>query len=116
MAVGDDARLRQVLANLLRNAGVHTPEGTRVWVSLTKEGGEAVISVADNGPGIPPDAQAQIFERFGRIDESRARITGGTGLGLAIAQSIVLAHGGTIAVGETPGGGATFTVRLPLHA
>ena len=114
MIEGDDARLRQVVMNLLRNAALHTPSGTAVSVTLTKDETDAVLAVADQGPGIPAADRVRIFERFARTDESRARETGGTGLGLAIAHGIVVAHHGHIDVSETPGGGATFTVRIPL--
>nr|WP_244961644.1 HAMP domain-containing sensor histidine kinase [Clavibacter zhangzhiyongii] len=115
---GDDARLRQVVVNLLANARTHTPAGTRVVASLAVEGagsdGHAVIRVTDDGPGIPPDLQANLFERFVRGDGSRARSTGGTGLGLAIAQAIVSAHQGAVWVESEPGR-TVFGVRLPLE-
>jgi two-component system OmpR family sensor kinase len=114
---GDDARLRQVVVNLLANARTHTPAGTRVVASLAVEGtgsdGHAVIRVTDDGPGIPPELQASLFERFVRGDGSRARSTGGTGLGLAIAQAIVAAHQGAVWVESEPGR-TVFGVRLPL--
>ena len=113
---GDDARLRQVVVNLLANARTHTPAGTRVVASLAVEGagsdGHAVIRVTDDGPGIPADLQASLFERFVRGDGSRARSTGGTGLGLAIAQAIVSAHHGAVWVESEPGR-TVFGVRLP---
>ncbi|GAB6939110.1 HAMP domain-containing sensor histidine kinase [Isoptericola variabilis] len=117
---GDEASLRQVLANLLTNARTHTPPGTRVQVRL-RDGGDAVeVEVADDGPGIAPDLRPALFRRFTRGDASRHRAGGSTGLGLAIADAIVAAHGGTIDVrsataGERPGGatGTTFVVRLP---
>jgi len=115
---GDDARLRQVVVNLLANARTHTPAGTRVVASLAVEGagsdGHAVIRVTDDGPGIPPDLQASLFERFVRGDGSRARSTGGTGLGLAIAQAIASAHHGAVWVESEPGR-TVFGVRLPLE-
>jgi len=110
---GDDARLRQVVVNLLANARTHTPAGTRVVASLAVEGAHAVIRVSDDGPGIPPELQASLFERFVRGDGSRARSTGGTGLGLAIAQAIVSAHQGAVWVESEPGR-TVFGVRLPL--
>ncbi|MHB8394296.1 MAG: sensor histidine kinase [Candidatus Dormibacteria bacterium] len=110
---GDEARLRQVVANLLRNAAVHTPERTAIQIEV--EGGEGVgiVSVVDHGPGIPADSQERIFERFVRMDRSRGRARGGAGLGLAIVAAIVAAHHGRITHLPTPGGGATFQVELP---
>ncbi len=114
---GDDARLRQVVVNLLANARTHTPAGTRVVASLAVEragsDAHAVIRVTDDGPGIPPELQASLFERFVRGDGSRARSTGGTGLGLAIAQAIVSAHHGAVWVEAAPGR-TVFGVRLPV--
>lgn len=109
---GDVSRLNQVVANLLANARTHTPAGTEVTVSVTREGEDAVLRVHDDGPGIDPSVAAQLFERFARADRSRDRRTGGTGLGLSIAKAIVEAHGGTIGVRSTPGD-TTFEVRLP---
>ncbi|OZD38543.1 two-component sensor histidine kinase [Rhodococcus sp. 06-1477-1B] len=109
---GDAARLHQVVANLLANARTHTPAGSIVNVSVAHEGGEAVLRVHDNGPGIDPSVAAQLFERFARADRSRDRKTGGTGLGLSIARAIIDAHRGTITVKSTPGD-TTFEVRLP---
>jgi len=110
---GDEARLRQVVANLLRNAAVHTPERTAIQIEV--EGGEGVgiVSVVDHGPGIPADSQERIFERFVRMDRSRGRARGGAGLGLAIVAAIVASHHGRITHLPTPGGGATFQVELP---
>lgn len=109
---GDAARLNQVVANLLANARTHTPAGSRVTVSVAREGDEAVLRVHDDGPGIDPTVAAQLFERFARADRSRDRKTGGTGLGLSIAKAIVEAHRGTITVRSVPGD-TTFEVRLP---
>jgi two-component system OmpR family sensor kinase len=109
---GDVSRLDQVVANLLANARTHTPAGTEVTVSVTRESEDAVLRVHDDGPGIDPSVAAQLFERFARADRSRDRKTGGTGLGLSIAKAIVEAHGGTISVRSTPGD-TTFVVRLP---
>lgn len=110
---GDEDRLRQVIANLLRNAQTHTPPGTIVTTSLEREGDEAVLRVDDTGPGIDPAVRERLFERFARGDHSRSRSAGSTGLGLSIAHAIVTAHGGTIAVASSASG-ATFTVRLPI--
>ncbi|RKR73113.1 two-component system OmpR family sensor kinase [Frondihabitans australicus] len=113
--LGDPMRLHQVVANLLGNARTHTPEGTEVWVTLERYEGthEAVVTIADNGPGIDPAVMPVLFERFARADSSRSRKAGSTGLGLAIVQAVVHSHGGTVtAANGTPG--AVFTVRLPL--
>jgi two-component system OmpR family sensor kinase len=114
--VGDEPRIRQVVNNLVRNAIVHTPAGTLVEVSVGGEDGAfAVFRVADHGPGVSEEAAARIFERFVRLDRSRSRDHGGLGLGLAIVAAIVAAHHGTVRLETTPGGGATFVVRLPLR-
>jgi two-component system OmpR family sensor kinase len=110
---GDAARLRQVVDNLLANVRAHTPAGTATVVRVGSREGLGVIEVADNGPGLSADSAARVFERFYRADPSRSRQNGGAGLGLAIVAAIVAAHRGTVAVGETPGGGASFTVWLP---
>ncbi|MFI6315826.1 sensor histidine kinase [Nocardia fusca] len=112
---GDAARLRQVLANLLNNALVHTPPEAVVTVRLTPERDEVRLEVADTGPGMSPDQAARVFERFYRADDSRSRGSGGTGLGLSIVQALVAAHGGTVAVHSEYGVGTTFTVRLPRN-
>ncbi|GAT11737.1 histidine kinase [Mycolicibacterium novocastrense] len=110
---GDEARLHQVLANLLANARTHTPPGTSVTTSLTVEAdGRAVLTVADDGPGIPVWLQPEIFERFARGDSSRSRREGSTGLGLAIVAAVVKAHRGTIDVHSTPGD-TRFVVTFP---
>ncbi len=115
MVDGDAGRLHQVVANLLANARTHTPAGTTVTLSVTAAGGHAELRVHDDGPGIDPQLQTEMFARFARGDASRARQTGGTGLGLAIVKAIVEGHGGTIAVESTPGD-TSFVVRLPLSA
>jgi two-component system OmpR family sensor kinase len=113
--MGDDHQLRQVVANLLSNAREHTPAGTPVHVSLAAaDDGQAVLAVADEGPGLPDGETEKVFEPFYRADPSRTRDTGGAGLGLAIVAAIVEAHGGTVAAASPPGTGATFSVRLPL--
>jgi two-component system, OmpR family, sensor kinase len=110
--VGDEARLHQVLANLLANARTHTPEGTTVTVAVSAADRDAVLQVIDNGPGIPADLQPHIFERFARGDSSRSRAAGSTGLGLSIVHAVVTAHGGRVSVDSAPGR-AVFTVTLP---
>ncbi len=111
---GDPMRLRQVIDNLLANARTHTPPGTPVHVIVETAGDAVELTVADEGPGVPPDARDRIFERFWRADPGRGRQTGGSGLGLAIVDSLVRAHGGEIALTSEAGAGARFTVRLPL--
>jgi two-component system OmpR family sensor kinase len=117
---GDEARLRQVVDNLMRNALTHTPAGTPVWLRLRAEEHTVIIEVADAGPGLAPEHAERVFERFYRADAARTRRDGnqrsGTGLGLAIVAALVAAHGGTVEVDSTPGGGATFRVRLPESA
>jgi two-component system OmpR family sensor kinase len=109
----DSQRIHQVIANLLANARVHTPDGTSVTVSLSKSGeGNAVIEVTDDGPGIPEERRADLFERFARGDSSRSRASGSTGLGLAIVRAVVDAHGGEVTVTSEPGN-TVFRVELP---
>lgn len=114
VVAGDATRLHQVLANLLANARVHTPDGTRVTTTVRLEDGDAVVRVADDGPGIDPAVADELFERFARADSSRARQTGGTGLGLSIAKAIATAHHGTLSVESEPGA-TVFEVRLPAR-
>ena len=111
--IGDEARLRQVTANLLANARVHTPEGTRVRVRVRSSEEGAELEVADEGPGLAPDEAAHAFERFYRADPARARAGGGTGLGLSIVAAIAAAHGGRATLDTGPGHGACFRVELP---
>jgi two-component system OmpR family sensor kinase len=111
--LGSRDRLQQVVGNLLDNATRHTPAGLHVTVALSDEGGEVVLRVLDEGPGIPPADLANLFQRFYRAQYSRDRATGGAGLGLAIVKAIVTSHGGTIDAANRPEGGAVFTVRLP---
>ncbi|KAB1989431.1 sensor histidine kinase [Streptomyces triticiradicis] len=111
---GDLHRLQQVSANLLANARVHTPPGTRVTVSLERDGKDAVLKVHDDGPGVPEDVRPGVFERFTRADRRRADASGsGAGLGLSIVAAVVEAHDGTVALESGPGA-TTFTVTLPL--
>ncbi|OBG13604.1 two-component sensor histidine kinase [Mycolicibacterium celeriflavum] len=113
IVVGDEARLHQVLANLLANARTHTPPGTSVTISLTVAADRSVVlTVADDGPGIPARLQPEVFERFARGDTSRSRRDGSTGLGLAIVAAVVKAHGGTIVVHSRPDE-TRFVVTLP---
>ncbi len=116
--VGDSMALRQVVDNLLANVRTHTPVGTPATVSAHLETAgarrEVVIDVADRGPGLSSEHAARVFERFYRVDTSRSRSRGGTGLGLAVVAALVAAHHGRVEVAETPGGGATFRVCLPV--
>jgi len=115
IVTGDPARLAQVFANLLANAGSHTPAGTRVTVTVRPDGDEALLRVCDSGPGIDPALRPELFARFARGERSRSRGTGGSGLGLSIVRAIVEAHRGTITVQSEPGRTA-FSVRFPLAA
>jgi two-component system OmpR family sensor kinase len=113
---GDEARLRQVIGNLVTNALAHTATGTRVTVSLAEDAdtpGMVVLRVVDEGPGMAPEVADRVFERFYRAEASRTREAGGSGLGLAIVASLVTAHGGTVDLDTAPGRGAAFIVRLP---
>jgi len=111
---GDSHRLHQVVGNLLSNARIHTPAGTAVVIRLTAEPADhrVVLSVSDNGPGVPPELRPTVFERFVRADDSRSRVKGSTGLGLAIARSVVKAHGGSLTL-TSDKGGAEFRICLP---
>jgi two-component system OmpR family sensor kinase len=113
---GDPERLRQVIDNLLANVRAHTPASAPATVSVTADGGTATVAVCDEGPGLDDEQAAQVFERFYRGDSSRARDSGGTGLGLAIVTAIAAAHGGVARAAGRPGGGARFTIELPLAA
>jgi two-component system OmpR family sensor kinase len=112
--MGDAVRLRQVFDNLLGNVRSHTPPGTHTDIRVSANGDDAVIEVADNGPGLSDEQAARVFERFYRVDASRSREFGGAGLGLAIVAAIVGAHGGTVNVhSDVRQPGAVFVVRLP---
>jgi signal transduction histidine kinase len=108
---GDPAQLSRAIRNLIDNAVRHAR--SRVRVGLRESDAAAVLTVEDDGPGVPPDLADRIFERFARVDEGRARPEGGTGLGLAITADIVHRHAGTIEVQSPDGGGARFVVTLP---
>ncbi|MBG6225780.1 two-component system OmpR family sensor kinase [Arthrobacter sp. CAN_A2] len=115
---GDEARLRQVVANLMTNALRYTPAGSPIEIAVgvapvLHGHSDSVLEVRDHGPGISEEDAAKVFERFYRADTSRHRETGGTGLGLAIVAALVAQHDGTVRLEETPGGGATLSIRLP---
>ncbi len=112
---GDAGKLTQIIYNLTDNALKYTPDGGVIRVSLALSGKEAVLTVSDNGVGIPEGDQAHIFDRFYRVDKARSRATGGTGLGLSIVRQLVQLHGGTIEVVSAPGQGSAFTVTLPVR-
>jgi two-component system OmpR family sensor kinase len=114
--LGDEARLRQVLGNLVANALQHTPETARITVRVGTDADNALLEVADEGPGMTPEEAHRVFERFYRTDESRDRASGGTGLGLSIVDSLVYAHGGSVSVTTASGRGSRFTVKLPRIA
>ncbi len=114
--MGDSSQLQQVIANLVRNALVHTPAGTPVEVCVERDGDAALLEVRDHGRGLPSNEPEQLFERFWRADPGRGRGAAGAGLGLSIVRAIVETHGGSVGASNAPGGGASFTVRLPLAA
>jgi two-component system, OmpR family, sensor kinase len=114
VVLGDEPRLHQVVQNLVMNALRHTPSDTDVQVRVGSHDRRAVVAVVDHGPGLSAQARQHVFERFYRLDSSRTRDAGGSGLGLSIVSALVTAHGGTVTVEETSGGGATFVVELPL--
>jgi two-component system OmpR family sensor kinase len=112
--LGDKNRIHQVVANLLANAKTHTPDGTKITVSITRSEDGVRISVIDNGPGLSEDDQKRIFERFYRADSSRVRVDGeGSGLGLSIVDAVMQAHGGNVSVSSELGKGATFVLFFP---
>lgn len=111
--VGDDARLRQVLGNLVGNAIRHTPEDATITVRVGTTDTSVLLEVRDTGPGLSTEEADHVFERFYRADSSRTRESGGSGLGLSIVAALVAAHGGSVTVDSTSGAGATFRVELP---
>lgn len=112
--LGDKERLQQVLDNLMQNALRYTPEGGNIEVRLTRQGRSAILAVHNDGPSIPEDVLAHLFERFYRGDKARDRASGGTGLGLAIARKLAEAHGGALIGENHPAGGVVFKLVLPL--
>jgi two-component system, OmpR family, sensor kinase len=115
VVTGDEERLRQVIRNLVTNALAHTPPDASVTVRVARAPGQAILEVADTGPGLTPEQRQRVFERFYRADPARSRRDGspGTGLGLSIVAAIAAAHNGTVAVDSAPDEGATFRVTLP---
>ncbi|WP_066361653.1 sensor histidine kinase [Herbidospora mongoliensis] len=112
--LGDEARLRQVVTNLVGNVVAHTPDGTPVRIGVGTRDGESVLVIEDNGPGLTAEEAHRVFDRFSRADASRSRSgPGGAGLGLAIARSLATAHGGRLDLRTAPGEGATFTLAVP---
>lgn len=111
----DQDNLTQVLINLAGNIARYTPPGSPAEIAVGPDQEFAVIELRDHGPGIAPEEQSRVFERFYRTDASRARSLGGSGLGLSIVADIVAAHGGKVELSQTPKGGLTVTVRLPLE-
>ena len=112
---GDPAKLHDAISNLLENATHYAPEGSRILMGSARRNGTIVLTIADEGPGIPPADLNRVFERFYRVDKARPRGSGdgGTGLGLAIVKHLVELHGGRVTAANRPGGGAVFTVELP---
>lgn len=115
--LGDTKRIHQALGNLLANARTHTPSGTLIKVSAATNEIETTIAVKDSGPGLSESDQIRIFERFFRVDPSRARHAGeGSGLGLSIVDAVMKAHGGTVSVDSEIGKGSTFTLHFPINS
>jgi signal transduction histidine kinase len=111
---GSGRDLALLVRNLIDNAVRYTPSGGRVDVSVSAEGGQVVLQVADTGMGIPQRDLSRVFERFYRVDRARSRETGGTGLGLAIVRHVAENHGGEVTVRSELSAGSTFVVRLPV--
>ncbi|MGY1635256.1 sensor histidine kinase [Geodermatophilus sp. SYSU D00742] len=111
---GVESQLATAVTNLLANAVAYSPEGTRIAVGARARSGFAEITVTDSGIGIPREDRSRVFERFYRVDQSRASATGGTGLGLAIVKHVATNHGGSVSVWSEEGLGSTFTLRIPL--
>jgi len=111
---GDRARLKQVVVNLLDNAIKYTSAGGLIQLNVTRQNGHAILSVTDNGIGIPAEAVPHVFERFFRVDKARSRDEGGAGIGLSIVKSVCAAHGAEVQVESTVGKGSRFRITLPL--
>ncbi|MEK7357571.1 MAG: ATP-binding protein, partial [Bdellovibrionota bacterium] len=111
--LADPARLEQVLVNLVHNAIKYVPEGKKIDIFWDVAGKNTILHVKDNGPGVAPEHQSRLFERFYRVDAGRSRDMGGTGLGLAIVKHIMIKHGGQIRLVSRPGEGAEFICTFP---
>jgi two-component system phosphate regulon sensor histidine kinase PhoR len=109
----DPHQLHDALKNLLENAVIYSPAGTAITLGARRVEDRALLTVADEGPGIPPEAAARVFERFYRVDRGRSRESGGTGLGLAIVKHLVEGMRGSVHAANSPSGGAVFTIDLP---
>jgi two-component system sensor histidine kinase SenX3 len=114
VVLGVESQLATAVTNLLANAVSYSGEDTQIAVAARARSGFAEVTVTDSGIGIPPQDRARIFERFYRVDQSRASSTGGTGLGLAIVKHVASNHGGSVSVWSEEGAGSTFTLRIPL--
>jgi two-component system, OmpR family, sensor kinase len=116
VVLAEENKIRQVITNLIGNAMRFTPDDSPIELAVHVDAGRgvAMLDIVDHGEGVPPQIREKIFQRFWRADTSRTRATGGSGLGLAIVSGIVASHKGTVEVLDTPGGGATFRVTLPL--
>jgi two-component system OmpR family sensor kinase len=114
VVVGDHDRLRQIVDNLLSNVRAHTPPDTPVEIAVGRANGNAVVEVADRGPGMSADVLDRVFERFYRPDASRSRASGGVGLGLSIVAAVAEAHGGRVEAESQAGQGSTFRIVLPI--
>ncbi len=114
MVGADPVRLRQAIENLINNSVAHAPTSTSIELVVRRVGNQAHVVVIDHGPGIAEAERERVFDRFARPDKGRDRTHGGAGLGLAIVREVVLSHDGEVDVSETPGGGATVRIALPL--
>ena len=115
VVTGDEARLRQVVANVVGNALVHTPSSAAIEIRVFADDDSGVVEIADEGPGMRPEVAARAFERFFRADAARSRHSGGSGLGLSIVDATVRAHGGTVSIDSAEGSGTTIRIAVPLH-
>jgi two-component system phosphate regulon sensor histidine kinase PhoR len=111
--VTDPQQVHEALQNVVENASIYSPAGGLITLGARRTGGQILLRVIDEGPGIPPPALSRVFERFYRVDKARSRDSGGTGLGLAIVKHIVERMDGSVRAENRPGGGAVFTIQLP---